>query len=104
MAALSSSDGPLGEFAVAVGFANTSAVLGIRGGVDRLSARELAAILDTVIERHQSVVLDLTKLAFMNSWGLEVIATPSVAPQGIGQNAHRSRTLSSACPHARAQG
>jgi anti-anti-sigma factor len=43
--------------------------------MDRHSARELGAILDAVVERHSSVVLDLAELAFMNSWGLEVIAT-----------------------------
>jgi len=41
MAALSASDGPLGEFAVTIGFANKSAVLGIRGG--QPSHRHLAA-------------------------------------------------------------
>jgi anti-anti-sigma factor len=74
-AALPASDDPVGPFAVTVGFTHSSAVLALRGGVDRISAQELGAILDAVAERHSSVVMDLGELAFMNSWGLEVIAT-----------------------------
>jgi len=74
-AALTASDDPVRAFAVTVAFTNSGAVLAVRGGMDRHSARELGAILDAVVERHSSVVLDLAELAFMNSWGLEVIAT-----------------------------
>ncbi len=63
-----------GEFAIAVGFENASAVLAIRGEVDRFNAPELGAILDAVIERHRSVVLDLAELDFVNGWGLGAIA------------------------------
>jgi anti-anti-sigma factor len=64
----------LGQFAVTVGFVNARAVLAVRGEVDRVNAPELGAILDAVIERHRSVVLDLAELDFMNGWGLGVIA------------------------------
>jgi anti-anti-sigma factor len=64
----------LGQFAVTVGFENARAVLAVRGEVDRVNASELGAILDAVIERHRSVVLDLAELDFMNGWGLGVIA------------------------------
>jgi anti-anti-sigma factor len=63
-----------GEFAITVGFENARAVLAIRGEVDRVNAPELGAILDAVIERHRSVVLDLAELGFMNGWGLGVLA------------------------------
>ncbi|MGA2530767.1 MAG: ANTAR domain-containing protein [Acidimicrobiales bacterium] len=66
---------PFGEFAVSVGYKDASAVLSVRGGLNRLTAQELGAILDAVAERHCSVVLDLAELDLMNSWGLEAIAT-----------------------------
>jgi len=75
MAELAASDDPVGEFAVSVEFANEGAVLRVRGGIDRFTGRDLGAILDVVIERHPSVVLDLAALGFINSSGLEVIAT-----------------------------
>ena len=64
----------LGEFAITVGFENARAVVAIRGEVDRVNAPELGAILDAVIERHRSVVLDLAELDFMNGWGLGMLA------------------------------
>ncbi len=73
-AGVAASDDPLEKFGVTVDFVNASAVLGVRGGMDCFSARELGAILDAVIERHRSVVVDLAKLDFMDSSGLEVIA------------------------------
>ncbi len=63
-----------GEFAVTVAFENAGAVLTVRGEVDRINAPELGAILDAVIERHRSVVLDLAELDFINGWGLGVLA------------------------------
>ena len=42
--------------------------------MDRVNASELGAILDAVIERHRSVVLDLAQLSFINGWGLGVLA------------------------------
>jgi anti-anti-sigma factor len=65
---------PFGQFAVTVGVVNARAVLAVRGEVDRVNAPELGAILDAVIERHRSVVLDLGELDSMNGWGLGVIA------------------------------
>jgi anti-anti-sigma factor len=63
-----------GKFAITVGFENARAMLAIRGEVDRVNAPEMGAILDAVIERHRSVVLDFAELDFMNGWGLGVIA------------------------------
>jgi len=65
---------PLGECAVSIGFVNARAALAIRSEVDRVNAPGLGAILDAVIERHRSVVLDLGELDSMNGWGLGVIA------------------------------
>ncbi len=64
----------LGQFAVTVGFVHERVVVTIRGEADRGNVPELGAILDAVIERHRSVVLDLAELDFMNGWGLGVIA------------------------------
>jgi anti-anti-sigma factor len=64
----------LGEFTITVGFEDARAVVAVRGEVDRVSAPELGAILDAVIERHRSVVLDLAELDFMNGWGLGMLA------------------------------
>ena len=71
---VNASDDPSGEFAVTVGFANSNAVLGIRGELDRLGAQELGVILDAVIARHRSVVLDLTEMDLISAWGLGTIA------------------------------
>jgi anti-anti-sigma factor len=64
----------LAQFAVTVGYVNARPVLTIRGEMDRVNAPELGAILDAVIERHRSVVVDLAEMDFMNGWGLGVIA------------------------------
>jgi anti-anti-sigma factor len=64
------------EFEVTVSFAGEQVTVGIRGEVDMLTAPELAALLDTIIDRgHVSVLLDLAELAFMDASGLWVIAS-----------------------------
>ena len=65
---------PFRDFAITLGFENARAVLAVCGEVDRVNAPELGAILDAVIERHRSVVLDLAQLSFINGWGLGVLA------------------------------
>ena len=75
----------LSGFEVRVSFAETQVVLGIRGEVDMMSAPDLAILLDAVITRgHQSVVLDLGELEFMDSQGLEVIASGARRVASIG--------------------
>jgi anti-anti-sigma factor len=81
-------------FEVRVNFAETQVVLGIKGEVDMMSAPDLAVLLDAVINRgHRSVVLDLGELEFMDTNGLEVIASGArrVAPIG-GEFTIRSPT------------
>ena len=75
---------PFGQFAITVGFENARAVLAIRGEVDRVNAPELGAILDAVIERHRSVVLDLAELGFINGWGLGVLAAQAARHRRSG--------------------
>ncbi|MHB1487790.1 MAG: anti-sigma factor antagonist [Acidimicrobiales bacterium] len=71
----SSSLSPFSGFGVTVDFAGNQVVLGVRGDVDLLSAPDLAAFLDVIIDRgHASVVLDLSDLDFMDASGLRVIA------------------------------
>ncbi len=73
-AEVTAAEDPFGELAITVGFENARAVVAIRGEVDRVNAPELSAILDAVIERHRSVVLDLAELGFINGWGLGMLA------------------------------
>ncbi len=77
-------DEPLGGFGVTVGFVNASAVLSVRGSMDHLSSCELGAIWDAVVERHLSVVLDLTQLTFISSLGLQVVATRALQLKASG--------------------
>lgn len=66
---------PLSVLAVSVAFAGERAVLGVRGEVDILSAPDLGALVDAVIDQgHRFVVLDLAELEFMDASGLRVIA------------------------------
>jgi anti-anti-sigma factor len=67
--------GSLDEFGVDVSFEGARALLRVRGEVDVLSAPELDAILDAVIEGgRRLVVLDLAELDFIGGAGLRVIA------------------------------
>lgn len=73
---MTSGDDPLENFGVTVSFEGGRVVLGVRGEADIVSAPELAAVLDAVIDRgHASVVLDLAALDFMDASGLRVIAS-----------------------------
>lgn len=65
----------LSSFAVGVDFVGHDVVVAVRGEVDILTAPELGAIVDAVLDLgHQSVVLDLAELDFMDASGLRVIA------------------------------
>jgi anti-anti-sigma factor len=65
----------LSGFGVSVAFVGDRAVLGIRGEVDILTAPDLGALVDAVIDQgHRFVVLDLAALDFMDASGLRVIA------------------------------
>ena len=86
---------PLAVFGVAVSFDATQAVLGVRGEVDLISAPELAAVLDAVIDRgHRSVVLDLSALTFMDAAGLGVIA------DAVRRLRHQGGVVTIRCPSA----
>lgn len=66
---------PSASFAVGLSFADGSAVLAVRGELDRLSAPELDCVLSAVIDRgHRDVVLELSGLAFMDAAGLRVVS------------------------------
>ncbi len=65
----------LSGFEVSVAFVGERAVLGVRGEVDILTAPDLDALVDAVIDQgHRFVVLDLAALKFMDASGLRVIA------------------------------
>ncbi len=67
---------PLAGFGATIAFAGNQAVLGVVGQVDLVSAPELAAVLNAVIDLgHATVVLDLAGTDFMGAAGLEIIAT-----------------------------
>lgn len=62
-------------FVVSVDFAEHDVVLAVRGEVDILTAPDLGAIMDAVLgQGHQSVVLDLGELEFIDASGLRIIA------------------------------
>jgi anti-anti-sigma factor len=72
---MATGDGALSDFSVAASFVDGQVVLSLRGEVDILSAPEFEAFFETMIDRgHQSVVLDLAGLRFMDASGLAVIA------------------------------
>jgi anti-anti-sigma factor len=67
---------PLEHFGVTVNFAGPGVVVDVRGEVDLMSAPELAAVLEAVIDRgHRSVVLDLAAQESIDTAGLRVIAS-----------------------------
>jgi anti-sigma B factor antagonist len=67
--------GPLTDFGVSVKFAGDRVVVAVGGEVDLVSAPELSAIADAVIERgHVRVVLDLAEMTFINTTGLSNIS------------------------------
>jgi anti-anti-sigma factor len=73
------------KFEVTVTFAWDRVTVGIGGEVDVLTAPELAALLDTIIDRgHTSVLLDLAKLGFMDASGLRVIASGAARLGAVG--------------------
>jgi anti-anti-sigma factor len=72
---MSAEESMLSDFSVAATFVDGQVVLALRGEVDALSAPEFGAFFETMIDRgHQSVVLDLEGLRFMDASGLAVIA------------------------------
>ena len=84
-------DFPLAEFGVAVSFVAEHVVVGVRGEVDLISAPELSAFVNAVIDRgHQSIVLDLTDLQFIGAAGLSVIADGLRRLQPAGELTIRS--------------
>lgn len=65
----------LSDFVVATSFVGDRVVLAVRGEVDLVTAPELAAIMDAVIDGgHRALVLDLAELDFMDASGVGVIA------------------------------
>ncbi|MDQ1398583.1 MAG: hypothetical protein QOE07_50 [Acidimicrobiaceae bacterium] len=66
---------PFERFAVSVGFAGRRTVISVAGELGLLTAKELGAIIDAVIDRgHRTVVLDLTEVESLGASGLRVIA------------------------------
>jgi len=71
---MSSDHSPPADFRVAISYTDVAVVLDISGELDRQSSPELGAVFDTMFDRgHDSVVLDLSGLAFMDGHGLRVI-------------------------------
>jgi hypothetical protein len=86
-------DDPMGEFGASVAFVNKSAVLSARGARDQLSSFKYGPVLDNVVERHQSVVLDLTELAFAGASGFDSLRHTRCTSR------HWAKHLSFARPH-----
>jgi len=65
----------LDDFGVGVSFAGDEVVLRIQGEVDLVTAPELGAVIDAIIDRgHRVVVLDLADLDFIDSQRLALMA------------------------------
>lgn len=68
-------DCSFGAFEVSAQFADTRVVLVVRGELDRVTAPELGAVVDAVIDRgNVNVVVDLAECDFIDASGLRVIA------------------------------
>lgn len=66
---------PARRFAVSVELAGSQVVLTVRGEVDLVTAPELGAIVDSMIDLgHREMTLDLAACGFMDTSGLRVIA------------------------------
>jgi anti-anti-sigma factor len=71
-------------FSVSTGYWGAEVVVGVRGELDLATAPELAGLLRAVRDRgHSSVVLDLSRLDFMDSSGLAVIADAATELSGV---------------------
>lgn len=76
---------PLADFGATLAFSGHRAVLGVLGQVDLVSAPELAALLNAVIDRgHADVVVDLAGTDFMGAAGLGVIAATGSRLRSLG--------------------
>jgi len=72
-------------FAVSVELAGSRVVLAVRGEVDLLTAPELGAVVDSMIDRgHRLMTLDLAACSFMDASGLRVIAAAMARPGSTG--------------------
>jgi anti-anti-sigma factor len=73
---LTTEAGSLGGLSVAVNFIERQVVLCVRGEVDAVSAPDLKALLDALIDRgHRSVVVDLAQMGFIDAAGMRVIVS-----------------------------
>lgn len=69
------SSSPLSGFEISTSFVGDRVVLAVRGEIDLVTAAELVAVMDAMIdEAHRSVVLDLAGLESMDVAGVGVIA------------------------------
>jgi anti-anti-sigma factor len=73
---LTTEAGSLGGLSVAVNFFERQVVVSVRGEVDALSAPDLKAMLDALIDRsYRSVVLDLAQMGFIDAAGMRLIVS-----------------------------
>lgn len=69
------SSSPLSGFAISTCFVDNRVVLAVRGEIDLVTAAELLAVMDSMIDgAHRSVVLDLAELEVMDASGVGVVA------------------------------
>jgi anti-sigma B factor antagonist len=74
-----------GEVGVTLDFTGSQVVIGVRGELDLLTAPDLGAVLDAVVDRgHPYVVVDLREVAFVDCFGLGVIAATSTRLRPAG--------------------
>lgn len=66
---------PYGTFSACLEFAGAQAVVAVSGDIDIVTAPQLRAVVDAVIDRrHRSIVLDMGDVDFIDAAGLGVLA------------------------------
>jgi anti-anti-sigma factor len=73
------------DLGVAIDFSPHQVVVGVHGEIDLATAPELRGILCGVLDRgHTNLVIDMSRLRFMDASGLEIIAHTSACLQAAG--------------------
>jgi anti-anti-sigma factor len=87
MAEVMAPGGSLAGFEVSAQFTGTRVVLVVRGELDRVTAPELGAVIDAMIDRgHLRVVLDLAECDFIDVPGLHAIRAAARPADQLGGN------------------
>lgn len=74
-----------GDLDVTLGITESRVLVGVGGELDLLTAPDLTAILEAIVERgHKTIVVDLGRLTFIDGSGIQVFAGASFRLQPVG--------------------